>query len=514
MINKIKIFKINALAIFGVFAMLVFSSCEKFLDEKPSKTTSLVVTTTDQLSALLNNYSTFYQEENRSAIYSTDDNGLNVDLYNARPATFTLTYVEFTLWDKDFLPGDTRDRLWSGEYRKIFNANMVLANVDKVSGSEADKAALRADAHFIRAYSYYLLANTYCLPYTEANKNAQGLPIKKTVGFDEPVARAPLHVVYELIESDLQEALKTTVPLVQGGVAHNWRASVAAVNGFAARYYLNSNNYSEALKYANTTLDTYSRLINYNTEMRYGIPATITIDAGTPDQKSVILQFPYTHDMSQFDVTDMIGWKEFLYFRMLSAESWWYIPSQSLLNLYDTANDLRYKYHVVENYSYNQGITKPSYSYPGYSFFFKDKLPSGPTTAEMYLIKAECLARSGDVSGAMTAVNMLHSKRVLSGSPLLSAESKEGAIKEVLKERRREMPYTARWFDIRRFNNNDDPSDDVILTKVFYPYNGSSILMNESPIEYSLPKDSKRFAAPIPMTEIISSNGAIEQNKY
>ena len=75
---------------FLIAVALAFTSCEKFLEESPSKTSSLVVTTTDQLDALLNNYSsTFYREGNRTAIYTTDDYELTTDLYDARPGTFS-----------------------------------------------------------------------------------------------------------------------------------------------------------------------------------------------------------------------------------------------------------------------------------------------------------------------------------------------------------------------------------------------------------------------------------------
>jgi len=91
-------------------------------------------------------------------------------------------------------------------------------------------------------------------------------------------------------------------------------------------------------------------------------------------------------------------------FRMLNNANWWYIPSPSLLALYDQAHDLRYLYHIVEGYSYDRGMTNPSYDYPGYIFFYKDRIPSGPTVAEILLIKAETLARTGDITGAMTAL--------------------------------------------------------------------------------------------------------------
>lgn len=508
-----KLFQNIKISILFVSAVLLLSACKKFLDEKPSKTSSLVVNDVEQLDALLSNYGQFYSEGNRTAIYSTDYYGLTKQIYDARPGTFSMAAIEFALWDIDNLPDDGREGFWSGEFKKIFYANMVLEYADKISGSKEEKNKLIAEAHLIRAYSYFQLANTYCLPYNEANKNAQGLPIKKTVSFEEPVARSPLSAVYELIESDLNEALKLKVPLVQNGTARHWRGNTAAVNGFAARYYLQMNNYTEALKYANLALGEYNQLVDYNTEMEYGRDQSVTIDPGTPDAKTVVLKYPYTHD-NQSDPSDMIGWKEFLYYRMLNHESWWYIPSQSLLALYDEDNDLRYKYHMVENYSYDRGMTKPSFSYPGYIFFFKDRVPSGPTTAEMYLIKAECLARANDVGGAMAAANILYSKRTKPGTPKLAATSKDQAIKVVLEERSREMPFSMRWFDLRRFNHNDYPNDDVLLSRDFYPYTSSNVQSNEPLIKYSLEKNSTRYAAPLPRTEMISSQGVIEQNKY
>jgi starch-binding outer membrane protein, SusD/RagB family len=498
-----------------ILFIVTLSSCEKFLDEMPSKTTSLVVTTTAQLDALLNNYNTFYSEGNRTAIYSTDDFGLTLDLYNARPGTFSsMATIQFSLWDTEFLPDDTREVFWSNEYKKIFNANMALQYLDEVSGTDEEKAIIKADAHFIRAYSYLTLANTYCLPYTEATKNEAGLPIKTGTSFEEPIQRQPLAQVYTQIETDLKEALKTPVSLVQNGKVRHWRASKEGVNAFAARYYLGRNNYSEALKYATAALEQYNTLVNYNTEMKYGKDQSVTINSGTPGAKTVVLKYPYTHD-NQTDFTDMIGWKEFLYFRMLNHESWWYIPSQELLALYDKDHDLRFQYHMVEGYSYDRGMTKPSYDYPGYIFFFKDRLPSGPTVAEMLLIKAECLARTNNTSGAMETLNTLRAKRMLPGSWVnLTATDKNDAIKKVLEERRREMPFVHRWTDIRRFNNNEDPMDDVVLSKTFYPYNISSVSFGEAPKTYTLPKNSRRFAAPIPRTEIISSQGVIEQNNY
>lgn len=493
---------------------LGFASCDKFLEERPSKTSALEVKTADQLEALLNAHGSFYNETNRYAIYSTDDYGLKAEMYKAARTPFNLTGIQCTLWDTQYLPDDTRDGFWTNEYKKIFTANMVLGLVESVSGTAEQKASLTADAHFIRAYSYFQLANTYALPYTDATKNEPGVPIKLSTSFDEPMARAPLEKVYQQIESDLSEALKTTVPLVQNGRARHWRASTTGVKGFAARYYLTRGNYAEALKYAQAALNEYGTLVDYNTEMRYGRTQSLVVNPGTPEVKTVVLQYPYTHD-NQIDQTDMLGWKEFLYFRMLSHDSWWYLPSEALLSLYDKDHDLRYRYHMVEGYSYDRSMINPGYDYPGYVFFFKDRMPSGPTVAEMLLIKAEALARTGKPADAMAALNQLRAKRMEPGSWVnLSATSNDDAIAKVLQERRREMPFVHRWMDIRRFNSNDYPNDDVSLSRSFFPYNSAAVQMNEAEKTYTLPKGSRRFATPIPQTEIIASNGQIEQNKY
>jgi len=456
----------------------------------------------------------YQAESNRTAVYSTDDYGFTKQIYDAQPRIFSMAGVEFALWDVDYVQDDTRENFWHSEYTKIFNANMVLESLDRVAGSQADKDRLKADAHLVRAYSYLSLANVYCLPYTEATRDEPGLPIKTGTSFEDPTERRPLHEVYAQIEADLAEAMKTTVPLVQQGRPRHWRANTAAVNGFAARYYLIRNDYDLAWKHANNALTEYSQLVDYNTEMHYGQSTTVTIDAGTAEETVVTLQFPYTHD-NQVDFTDMIQWKEFLYFRMLNHESWWYIPSQALLDLYDQANDLRYAYHFVKGYSYDRTMTKPSYNWPGYVFFFKDRIPSGPTVAEMILIKAECEARQNRVTDAMNTVNTLRAKRLKPGPWVnLSAANQDEAIKKVLEERRRELPYTQRWSDIRRFNNNDYPADDVELSRSFYPYTASNVSNDQAVKTYTLPKHSRRFAAPIPRTEIISSQGAIVQNGY
>lgn len=506
---RAKYFLITTSRIVLAASLLFLASCDEFVSERPSKGYGVVIKTTSDLNAFLNHYIDYCDVSNKAAIFGTDDNGLSTTMYSASPYTFSMSSVMYSLWDLNNLANiDISDwsgnNFWSSEYAKILNANVVLANVDKVTGPADEKADLTADAHFIRAYSYWELANTYCLPYTPANKNEPGLPIVTQPGYSQSNPRLSLEATYQQIETDLTEALKTTVPLVKNGVARHWRANTAAVNGFAARYYLNGNDYTKALQYANAALAEYSTLVDYKTDMYYG-----NSSFGNGEE----IKFPYTHDQA-YDYTDMLGWKEFMYFRMLQNPMSWYIPSQSLLSLYDQTNDLRYKYHYVQNYSYKKWLSVP---FPGYVFFAEDKMPEGPTVAEVILIKAECQARigAGDVSGAMATVNLLYSKRTEANTPALTALTQAQAITVILQERRREMPFSARLFDIRRLNNNDYAGDDVAdLSRTFYPYTSSSVNMSGATQVYTIPKNSRRWASPLPQPDISSSAGSIIQNTY
>ncbi len=501
----------NIILLLSIFALI---SCNDFLNEPPNKNTSLPVTTAEQLDFLLNSYNSFYQETSRTLIHSTDDYGVLKELYAAKSNTYGLASLQFATWDTEYLPFDTREGFWSSEYRKIFTANLVLHNLPKVTGTDEHKSQLSAEAHLIRAYSTWNLAQTYSLPYTDANASEMGVSLKHTTSFEEAVKRSTLKETYDFIEQNLEEALKLSNKMEYvNNKYRSWRGSKGAAHAFAARYYLNRNNYDKALEHANVALGEHDVMMNYNVDMRYSsITSNVTVDG-----VAVPIRYPYTHD-NQTDMNDMMEWKEFYYFRLLSHESWWYIPSRELLDLYDKENDLRYKYHMVENYSYDRGLTNPAYEYPGYVFFYKDRIPSGPTVAEMLLIKAESLARQGKVSEALTSVNALRANRMKStaGSTVIDirANNKDEAIKKILEERRREMPFAQRWNDLRRLNNNDDSNDDVpVLTREFYEYTSSTI-NKDMPKIYTLNKDSRRYAAPIPDSEILSSGGKIKQNTY
>ncbi len=511
--------KIDKYLICASFALSLFAltGCNDFLDKAPSKTTSREISSCSDLDALLNDYNTFTLEQGVTFL-GTDDYGLNKTIYDARVGKPIIQDIQNAFWSTDVSADVSTTNLWSVEYKKIFVANLVLNNLDDVSGDDATKAVLKAEAHFIRAYSYFLLANTYCLPYTDANKNEMGLPLKQTTSFTELDTRNTLEETYKLIESDLAEALKTNVSLYKSdGKQRSWRTNVGAVNAFAARYWLMRGDYTKALQYAEKALAINSQLVDYNTEMGYSTNnnESFVINAST-NPETVVVKYPSTYVMFESDPTKILYWKEFYYARGNQYSYRWFVPSQGLLDTYtDKDNDLRYHYHMVQNYSLRFSSVDPAFFYPGYMFFYDDVLPSGPSVSEMILIKAECQARQGDYAEAMKTVNVLRVKRIATSAYVpLTATSQADALKQILAERRREMPFVMRWYDIRRLNFNDDSSDDITLTKTFYNFNTTTVLTGDGERTYTLAKDSRRYAMPIPPREVTITNGNIKQNTY
>ena len=496
---------------FLVASAILMSACNEFLDELPSKNTSLPVETTEQLDAILARYEIFCEEQNLAAFSGNDDFEFPLGLYEAQPMLLPGPddMLQAYLWDyenlavsgTEFWQGNGYD---TGEFTKIFRANMVLESLDDVKGTEEDKARLRAEAHFLRAYTYWGLANTYCLPYVAENADELGLPIKQSTSYEESAARVSLEETYRFIESDLTEALKCITPLVQDGKNKHWRANTAAVHAFAARYYLHRGNYGQALHYADEVLKEYDVLVDYNTEMN------------EEDATGMGFLVPSTYEQDHYtNFEKRVEWKEMLYMRYLSCNEFYsYFPSDELLNLYDKDHDLRYRYHFVEDYV--KVWYACDYELPVYMFFSSNQLPSGPTTAEMYLIKAECQARLGDYTQAMETVNLLRAKRMEPGEWVkLHADNAEEAVLQILDERRRELPFSQRWYDLRRLNTNAEAFDDAgDIVREFFPITATQINDKEPLMTYTLEKGSRKYALPLPENDIELSNGILQQNIY
>ncbi len=481
--------KIFYLLLLGV----VFASCDSFLDEKPTKSSAKTLETAEELDALFNGVTYSYYSD--PDFFCTDNFDIPLEVYNELPSVFSFNIIEQFLFNTRI--DNAYDQCWNQRYKTIWLCNFALQEIGEntISGSEELKSQLKAEAHFLRATEYFAMALNYCLHPSEANAGEPGLPLRVGVDFEESLARASLKDTYAFIEADLQEALKMDVAFER-----NWRASTAAVEAFAARFYLYMGEYTKAAQYASSALGEHAEMINYDAEFY-----TVTDASG--------IAYPMTNTYYSNGSQWLNFWKGQYMNRSKSNPHWKSLPSQELLDLYDPL-DKRYEMFMVENYLLRFGFVDNQYVGYIQGGNYGEYI-DGPSTSEMYLISAETKARGGDISGAMSDIEKVRINRFAAAdyAPMALPSDKKAAIQTVIDERRREMPFTIRWYDIRRINV-DSETDNITIRRKFYPLNDSQVDMESAPIDYVIEPGSRLFARPLNDGVINLSKGQTTQNVY
>ncbi len=504
-------------------------SCDDYLSEQPRKGNGVELETYEQLEAILAgrvNKRDPYSDWNMSRRYMSDCYALPEDGSNVDAFVMAEDYEAFAL--NCFQPKYTEEvsmvTVWSNRYRNIFMANLVFDYLENLTGgTDAQRQELLRKAHFIRAYNYYELVNAYCVPYCEANLSELGLPIVVSSAYQDSYQRATLKDTYGFIEDDLEQALAITTPLMENGERKMWRENTAAANGFAARFYLNKGDYAKAKEYAEKALSINSDVLDFNDEGEVYMSETMDYILGE--------MWPAVnwYEESSYDATGLYpSLKQKSYYYHLCYSGSWAVPSRKFLDSFNQEYDMRYRLFYYEDYAaLSMGAIGLAYGFndvPGYSFFCGDAIDAGPCAAEMYTIKAECMARQGQWSEALNELNSkLRPFRISTDAPAsvlnLSANSQQEAVNLILKERMLEFPFTLRWMDIRRCNFNDDTSDDVTITRRYYPIAASGMHVPETDkemVEYTLTPQSDKYnyTMAIPSSEMETSNGTIQQNPY
>lgn len=490
------------------FHCSLFTSCDDYLDTVPSKGANEVLNSKKQIDALFDN-SEMFNSKATFVIASSDDINIKPEMYDQMGYmgdTYLNGYV-FGITDAENIQWG--DAAWDTEYNKVFTANLIINEIDNVEDiTEQQRTDYLAQAYFTRALAYWNLAQTYCQPYAAETATELGLPLKRSTSYEESVTRATLQETYDLIETDLIEALKTS----QTGIASRWRVSQPAVKAMLARFYLFTQQYDKAADYAlqalqspDATLQDYNEL-----EMLEDYASNPITYEGEPI---------YYSDLYGYAPNQLADYQENYYSQYFAVESGHYmIPSDGLLSLYDHDNDLRYEQFFTIHGLWNcwiGGFGDDILYRKFYHYIYEDQIQSGPTVPEMLLTAAEALARRNQVGEAIALVNQLRQARMRQGTDgiELEAATQQEAIELILEERHREMPFVMRWFDIRRLAYNETAADDVTVEHIFYQVN-DNIPDGETIVRYTLPVKSHRYAMPITKLEMSRSGNQIAQNSY
>lgn len=424
-------------------------SCNKkeFLDERP-RSDLFVPTTLEDFQALL---------DNDAVINMTPVLGeLSADNYYVLQSSWSsLTTKEKNAytWEKDTYNGEGKVVDWNMPYQQVLYANVILDGLSKMTPTDQNTPQwnnMRGAALFTRAYAFYNLAQVFALPYNTATANTDlGIPLKLTPNVDEKLQRSTLEQTYSQILKDLLEA-KTLLPDTLSSI--RIRSNKPAAFAQLARVYLSMRQYDKAGAYADSSLQLYKALTDYNTR----------------DPNS-------TRPFDKLNVETMYQ-SRLVETNILKGISGSGLVNTDLYNSYAT-NDLR---RSLFFYTISSGKFTFKGSYTGLIWAF-----TGLATDETYLIRAECKARAGNVNGAMDDLNTLLVQRWKTGTFVpFTATSWQEALDTILIQRRKELPCRGvRWTDIRRLNL-EAPSIKPVR------------FINNLP--YELPVNSPKYALPIP----------------
>ncbi|MCS3795905.1 RagB/SusD family nutrient uptake outer membrane protein [Niastella sp. OAS944] len=433
------------------FAIIACSK-RKYLEIDPNSST---IKTLADCQSLLNNKAVF-NETPVLGETSTDSYYIETRLFSyvSKPEQNAYT------WKVDIFEGQNNVPDYSIPYSQVYIANEVinaLLDINVSDIEQAEKNNIEGSACFLRAYAFYNLLQVFAVPYestTALSDNGIALPL--TPDINSVYSRASMKASYEQVIADLLQARR----LLRDKVYPS-QPSKPAAYAMLARVFLSMRDYTKAGAYADSCLQQYSKLMDYNS-LNYAVV------------------FPISN------LND-----EILYNSNLLSSNGFIVARTGYGCMVDSAlyasyavDDLR-RNAFFKPYSNNQHIYSSSYTGNQFSF-------SGLATDEVYLIRAECRARIGNIQGALEDLNILLKNRYATNSfQPYSAASIRNAVQLILEERKKELVFRGlRWTDLRRLNKE-----------------GAGIWLRRKVNDnlYQLPPNDLRYTLPIPEDAITGS---------
>jgi starch-binding outer membrane protein, SusD/RagB family len=324
------------------------------------------------------------------------------------------------------------ENIWDGGYKVINSTtriikagNTILAAGNLSPEKIASVKGCLAQAHALKALSYFYLVNIFGLPYNSANAATPGIVV-----FDEPVvafqtiARAPVGQVYEKILSHISLAKQ----LFQDSKVSlgKFYFNATALSAFEARVYLYMGDYTKTISAGQTALGLVENALVASSTAYDAMWASIV---PSPED---IFTISKTEDdnLSANSLNTLYG----SYNGKLTP---------SLKGLFATT-DIRKTTAMTDGSKY-QGLASSAAT----SNIPVIRLP------ELYLILAEAYAQKGDLDNAKTYLLEIASRDAAISNVSQLPNDKSGILDRISEERRRELYLEGhRWFDLRRNKEN------------------------------------------------------------
>lgn len=331
-------------------------------------------------------------------------------------------------------------------YKFILNANQLLENVDIVPNTDPVlHDGIKGEALCFRAWSHFQLVQLYGIRYRAGVENSQlGVPYRKASS-TEAMARNTVEECYAYIHEDLDEAISLLENYKAAAVTH---FSLKVAYGIKARVFLTQQNYKDAAEYADLAIQTAEKegfKLMEGDQLLCGFYNLLT------EAKETIWGAHPLEDQS-------IWW--WSYYAFMG----WDIDNEREVrcinsNLYETLSetDIRRSWWDPTGEAERPSWVMVSAPYQHRKFKAKEaEITIGDfpymRLAELYLMKAEALARQGGRDGeAQTTLTTF----ALTRDPVYTPKSGTNAdlIEEIMCQRRIELWGEGfRFTDLKRLN--------------------------------------------------------------
>jgi len=384
--------------------------------------------------------------------------------------------------------------IWLSNYAMINFANRVIiaaANITPLAGQEAAYNNIIAQAHILRAYGHFKLLTYFSTDLT--NNAALGvIKVDFIPSTDQQLPRNTNGEIFDLINTDL--AFASSLSTNAANTTTRTFVSNDFVKAFKARMAAYRGDYATAATFADELITAYpltarsTTVANQSTSPYLSIWSDVAITSGSNE---VIFKLERVLNNA------LVGaiWASV---NSTISGSPFYEMSTSLYNLLDNTNDIRRRAFVEpsSDIALNR-ILIGKYSGSGGIVRLNDIKVF--RASEMYFIKAEALASTGNFSGVAAELQLVNNARFVVGTaPIIAVPaSATAAWAEILKQRRIELCYEGhRYLDLKRLGvkagvSVDRYPDDCAI-------NGACTISNT---DY-------RFTMPIPVGEL-GANAAI-----
>ena len=423
------IHKKYTLIFLSIVLFFPFISCESFLDVDLPESQLIGATVFDDATTADAAMANIYADIRDNGVLSGSLYGLSMNLglysdeleFYSDPSIPGFYFYNNTLLPTNLLVGN----YWGTAYNEIYAANAVYEGVEASSSlAEEDANRLKGEALFVRGLLHFYLVNLYGdIPYitsTDYNENST-------------VSRMPVDEVYHYILTDLEKAAEyLPESYYSTGRARPNKFTAIALS---ARLFLYKNDWAHSESEANLILNSGMYTIEQNPdavflkdspEIIWQLPPALEGDATAEAYTFTIFSPPpalcalSSELLNDFDDGDLR--KIFWMGEITDGESVWYYPK-------------KYKQQGFE------GISTE------YSVIFR--------LAELYLIRAEARAHTGNLEGAKEDLNKI---RLRAGLNATSAMTQTEIIQAINEERKREFftEHGQRFFDLKRHGKLDE----------------------------------------------------------